>query len=101
LAIDESDPKLRARIVDNNGWLFVIFKWLAADGSLCKSISSNLGELAEYTGVRNRQLVVEWPPWARALHDAGKLNYESSLRISSEKWLDRILYSGCPFRKER
>src|SRR2546425_11967992 len=33
LAIDANSPRFRARIVDDHGWLFVIFEWLDESGA--------------------------------------------------------------------
>jgi len=76
LAIDPSDPKLKARIVDDNGWLFAIIEWLDEENRSGHSIGFNIGEFANYVRTIDGKLYLEWPSWISSLAEVGKAKFE-------------------------
>ncbi len=76
LAIDSSDEKFKARMLDSGGWLIVIFEWLDECGLPKRSISLPLGDFGDYVRSRAGEALIELPPWAKGLHENGKLSHE-------------------------
>ncbi len=76
LAIDTDNPGFCARIVDDHGWVFAILEWQNKNGTPSRSISFNLGELAEYITIRRGVGDLNWPEWVNTLHHAGKVKFE-------------------------
>ncbi len=77
LAIDADSSGFRARIVDDHGWLFVIFEWLDESGSPLRSMSTTLGEFADYVRFqRDGQGVLDWPPCVQRLAETGRVSHD-------------------------
>jgi len=78
LAIDPDNPNFDARIVDNHGWLIVIFEWLDENGLPYRSISENLGGIGDYVTQKNERAVINWPAWVESLQKVGRLIHQES-----------------------
>ncbi len=74
--MDTDNSGFYARIVDDHGWVFAILEWQNEDGTPSRSISFNLGELAEYITFRRGVGDLNWPEWINTLHHAGKVKFE-------------------------
>ena len=86
LAIDADNQRFRARIVDDHGGLFVIFEWLDDEGRAARSISTVLGEIADYvTFQRDGKGVLLWPAWVRRLEETGRFRFEEFLRGAARR----------------